>query len=174
MKKTFVAALCVAIAGGLLVTAASGGATTRVAHTKLGSAGDSAARKATRTYTGSFLDAGPNTEVILKASYRGGRARKVKSFQYEGIPADCDVTGENTLGGIWTLFGVKVNPETRKFKAVGDDGQPNPSSINLKGQFNRRYTKVRGTFQTTLYFADDGVNPEETCRSEKKDYVAKK
>ena len=172
MRKTFAVALSTALVGGMVLAALSGGATKRAATATLDSGADarSAARAITRTYRGKFLDAGPDTSFQVRATFAHGEATRVKSVRFRGLPADCEVSGDQIIRGSWTLAGARVNNQ-RRFRTAGDDGNnAHPSSVRVSGRFNRRFTKIRGKFQTTLYFPPENP-PEETCVGETKRYV---
>jgi hypothetical protein len=173
MRKAFVAALSATLAGGLIWTAIGGGATTRVSEAAFGDADARSAMRAARTYEGPFKNAGDAT-ISIKAKIKRGEATKVTRIAYEDLGFNCEVSGKGALSGEWTLAGVGVN-DKRKFKAVGNDGGPpgQQSSLRFKGRFNKRFTKVRGTFQTTVYFPPENP-PEEHCTSTLKRYTASK
>ena len=172
MRKTFAVALSTALVGGMVLAALSGGATKRAATATLDSGADarSAARAITRTYRGRLLDSGPDTAFQLRAVIEHGEAKTVKSVRFMGLPADCEVSGDQVIRGSWTLAGAGVNDQ-RRFRTAGNDGNSaHPSSVRVSGRFNRKLTKVRGKFQTKLYFPPSNP-PAETCVGETKRYV---
>jgi hypothetical protein len=172
MKKAFVGVLGVVAAGGLSATAIGDMSTSRFSHDSAAGTADRAAKRATVTYVGPFKEAGPAARITIKATVKQGEATKVKSMQYRRLPASCPVSNSPTINGGWTLRGVTVNDQ-RKFRAVGSDGEPNPSSLRFSGKFNERFTKVKGKFQTRSYFPPSDP-PEETCVSQTKRYSAKR
>jgi hypothetical protein len=174
MRKAFVAALSATVAAGLVWTAIGGGATMRVSEATLGDADARAAQRANRTFEGPFRGAGPDAQITVKAKIKRGKATSVKQVVYDTLPFDCAVSGAELLSGTWDLSGVRVN-ENRKFTAVGNDGGPpgERSSLRFKGKFNKKFKRVRGTFQTSVYFPPEDP-PEETCSSETTRYRASK
>ena len=176
MNKAFATALTGALLAGLALAAISGGATERTRSATLGDGTARAGGGGTVTYRGEFRGAGPDTVMKIRAIFRRGEAVAIKSMLYRGLPAECPVSMSDTISGGWDLVGVGVN-DRRRFKVVGDDGEPPGmrSSLRFKGRFNRSFKRVRGRFQTTAYFPDEGPGlPEETCVSESKRYRAKR
>lgn len=175
MKKAFAAALSAALVGGLALAALSGGATLRTSSAMLDDGVASvAARATTITYKGKFRNAGPGTAIKIRARGQGGEPTAIKSMTYRKLPATCPESDSSTIDGGWTFTGVRVN-DRRKFKVVGNDGRPNPSSLKFTGRFSRNFNRVKGKFQTTSYFPDDGPGlPAETCVSETERYRAKR
>ena len=175
MRRTFAVALSVALAGGLALAALGLGATDRSRIATLGGADAGSARLAggaSDKWKGRFKQA-DGAKIIIKAKTEGGVPTKIKKMAYRNLPADCPVSGVQPISGGWTLAGVFVGPD-RKFKAKGDDGDPvNPSTLRFKGKFTPDYDKVKGRFQTSVYFGPDNP-PEETCTTEPKRYVAKR
>jgi hypothetical protein len=176
MKKLFSAALAATLVGGLTAAALGIGAADRTSSgAAYGSAGDdtsrAVARRAAATWTGKLKDSGPDTSVKVKFKTRGGEPRELKALRYKGLPAQCDVTGENTLSSNPTFSNVFVN-NRRKFRIVAqsDDGD---ASIKFNGKFSRSFKKVKGKLQETITFGPDNP-PAETCVGDRKPYVAKR
>jgi len=153
MRKAFGGALCAALVGGLALAAIGWGAT--------------------ETYKGQFEPAGPRAEIKIKAKVRGGEVKAIKSMSYRWLPANCPESELPLISGGWTFGGGLTVNARRRFKVVGDDGKPNPSSLRFKGRFSRNLETVNGKFQTNSYFPP-GPRPEETCISFPKRYGAKR
>jgi len=175
MRKTFGGALCAALLGGLALAALSGGATRTSVATLDGADARAAAHRATDTYTykGSFKAAGPRATIKIKAKVQGGEVKAIKRMAYERLPAHCPVSvpPNRTISGGWTFHGGLTVNAKRKFKVVGTDGRPNPSSVRFSGRFSQGFSKVRGKFQTNSFFPS---GPRETCSSFIKRYGAKR
>ena len=107
MKKVFAAALAAALVGGLAAAALTVGASERTSSAHYGAGGDDAARavarRASGTWEGKLKDSGPDTSIKIKSKTQGGEATELKSLRYKGLPADCEVTGKNTLDANPTL-----------------------------------------------------------------------
>jgi hypothetical protein len=172
MKKAFAVALAGVLAGGL-VTAASGGAvTTRTAVSTFGDDAARVAARATKTYRGSFKNAGGPSRITINAGYRGGEARTVKSMEYN-VLMDCQISGQVRGASGWRFRGVRVKPD-RRFSVRGGNGQDPESTLVFKGRFTRSFQKVRGTFKTHQWFEKDPPLPAEYCNLPPTDYVARR
>jgi hypothetical protein len=171
MRKAFGGVVCAALAVGLVAAAASGGASARTSVDALdGADARAAAQRATDVWRGTLKRSGPGTKIVIRATVRRGKPRTINAVDYRGLPAACEASGDELISGGWTLEGVRVN-NRRKFRAVGNDGGPPGmrSSLRFTGRFSANFNKVRGKFQTTVYFPK---GPEETCVGETKRYVA--
>jgi hypothetical protein len=172
MKKALAVALAAALTAGL-VTAASGGATTtRTAVSAFGEDASRVAARAARTYRGSFKNVGGPSLIIIKAGYRGGEAKNVKSMEYE-VPMNCVKSGRVRGSTGWRFDGVRVKPD-RRFSVRGGNGQDPESTLVFKGRFTRNFQKVRGTFKTHQWFEAQGKLPAEYCNLPPTKYVAKR
>jgi hypothetical protein len=175
MRKVFAGGVALALIAGLAAAAISVGASDRSGSAHYGAGGDDAtravARRAAATWTGKLKNSGPDTSVKIKFKTKGGDPVELKSLRYEGLPANCEVTGKTTLSANPTFSNVFVN-NRRKFKIQGQstDGS---ARIKFTGKFSRSYKKVRGKLQNTITFGPDDP-PEETCVGETRPYVAKR
>ena len=183
MRKTFTAALGVALVAGLAWSALGAGAADRTSTATLSGA-DAAgaravARRVTTAYTGAFKRSGEDTKITIKVNVRDGKAKSIRSMRYRRLPADCPKSANNRINGGWRFTpGASVNAE-RRFKITGNDGAPPEmrSTLSFRGKFSRNFNRVRGKLQTTAYFpeGDDPVKfPEEICGTAPTRYGARR
>jgi hypothetical protein len=161
MRKVFTGALALALLGGLAAAAISGGVTT-ARHATLNDAGERAALRATGTYEGEFKPPRQQgSEVTVKAQIKNGEVKGVKRFGYLALMR-CDKSGDTPgeSGWIFGGGGIEVKPN-RRFSLTGDSVETPRSTFTLKGRFNRKLTKVKGTFKTHQWFpAEPDAEPE--------------
>jgi hypothetical protein len=177
MRKVFTGALALALLGGLAAAAVGGGVTT-ARHATLDDGAHRAALRATGTYQGEFKPPRQQgSEVTVKAKIKNGEVKGVKRFDYLALMR-CDESGDTAGESGWIFGGGGINVKpNRRFSLTGDSVETPRSTFTLKGRFNRKLTKVKGTFKTHQWFPEEtGPQPlpAEYCDLAPTRFVAKR